>query len=295
MAISVFGISAIIIAIASALIVAVDICTSEKPVHKNRRLFLFSLSKIFTGLGAISYYIGNNLRNVIEEYGEELNCGGIECMENVNISSVYLLFNALTTFVFLPTIFRKITRAFDKTYDVHQIENEETSVQYFVFHMVALMLDFEAVYTGIWDYAFTDIQNCDTNEIIGSTACIVTGWAVWTVYAITYANFSNIKIGILNSMKCKHYKSQLCLLDGLYYATLVLFFTTFFPTHILADNVEPLSCGCADSVNSSSTLLACEERTGVLEVRIAFHFYGLMMLILQGVFGGAAILEEQRF
>lgn len=284
MTITIFVISAIIIAIASAVIVAIDICTNERPIHKNKALWLFTLSKVFTGFGAVSYYIGDNLRNIITEYSVELDCDAA-CTENVEIVAVYFLFIALTTFVFLPTIFCKITKAFDDTYDIHQIRKDlykEYSVQYLVFHMVALVLDFDAVYTGVWEYAFVDVVNCDTEEIIGSSACIITGWITWSIYAITFAYYStNIK-GI---KFCKYQGSQYRCLTGLYYATLILFFATFFPTHILADNIEPLSCGCTNIGNVSFTLLTCEERPGVIQTRLAFYFYGMVLLFLQGIFG----------
>lgn len=284
----VFIVITLIIVIVNTLDVTRDLCTNGRPVHKNKEQWLVTASKVLTVVGVTSYYIGDNLPSLLDEFSVELNCDA-RCVEQGLIAGVYFIFVALSTFTFLPEVFRMIHEVLDKDYDAHYIRRDpykEYHLQYFIIRMLALLLDFDAIYTGIWVYGFVDIENCDANDIVGSTICIATGWITWSAYAIVYAHFlSNVRSLLNDIPSCKPLKAKYRVLNGFFYATVIVFFTTFFPIHILADNGEPLSCGCVDIGNTSLTAFTCEERPGVLEARIAFLFYQVTILLALGGLG----------
>lgn len=151
--------------------------------------------------------------------------------------------------------------------------------------MLGLLLDFDAIYTGIWVYAFTDVETCDTDEIIGSSLCIAAGWITWTLHGIAYifylTNVSALVASIIFSCNRTQEEAPLKkrMVNWIFYGFLIVFFFTFFPTHILSDNEEPLSCGCANSLTSNltSSTFTCEDRPGVVETRLALDFYQLMI------------------
>ena len=287
-------IKSIILALSALIITAVNITDVYRGINRNRRGnidgWLVSISQAFVVLGVISYYIGDTLPELLTEFSEELDCDE-QCQENGLIAGVYFLFTALTTFTFLPEIFKKANKVINEEYDEHQHMTSEPfkkyHVQYFVIRMLALVLDFDAVYTGVWVYAFVDVENCDTNDIIGSSFCVATGWVVWSVYAFAFGNYlTDIRTKIKNIRYCKLLETEYKVVTGFFYAALILFFFTFFPVHILADNEEPLSCGCASSENASMTVFTCEERLGVKETRVIFFSYQLVLLTTLAILGG---------
>lgn len=293
---AVFGIITTTIAVVNIMDVARDLRFNKRPLHQNKEEWLITASKIFTTFGVISYYIGDNLPEILSEFTTELNCDAL-CAERGLIAGVYFLFLSLTTFSFLPEIFRKINKIINEEYTVHhmkQDEFKEYQLQYFVLRMLALILDFDTVYTGVWVYAFVDVENCDVDDIIGSSICIATGWITWSIYALAVAYYlSNVREIIRNIPSCKMLETEYRVLNGFFYAVLILFFTTFFPVHILADNVEPISCGCVDSGNTSLTAFTCEERPGVLATRVTFFSYQLIILGAMGALGAAKYSLKQ--
>lgn len=290
----IFAVIAITIVAANSIDAIIDLFPDKQSPH-NSVSWLLILSKILTVIGVTCYYIGNSLPGILSEFSSELNCD-TGCVESAQIAGVYFLFVALITFIFLPEIFRKANKVLDDTYNVHSIRKDlykEYHIQYLVFRMLALVLDFDTVYTGVWEFAFDNSADCDVDDIVGSSACVLTGWFIWSIYTLTYVYYlTSIKTMLQNIKSCKYEGNEQCCLNGLYYATLILFFATFFPVYILADNVEPLSCGC-DIGNTSLTLRSCEARSGVLETRIAFYFYEMVILILLGVFGTVKYYQKR--
>ena len=283
----VLALTAVIIATVNFIDVGRGMCGVTRG---NKEGWLIISSQIFVVLGAVSYYIGDNLPELLSEFPEELNCDE-QCQERGLIAGIYFLFVALTAFTFLPEIFRKANKVVNEEYDEHKYMTSEPfkryHVQYFVIRMLALTLDFDAVYTGVWVYAFVDVENCDTNDIVGSSFCIATGWVTWSVYAFTFGYYlTNVRIIIKNIRYCKLLETEYKVLNGFFYAAFILFFFTFFPVHILSDNEEPLSCGCASSENASMTVFACEERPGVMETRVTFFTYQLVLLGALAILGG---------
>lgn len=233
-------------------------------------------------------HIGDNLPEIQIEFSDELDCDE-ECTERGLISGLYLLYTAVSTFMLVPGIFRRISEVAIKEYDIDYIKKDifkEYHTQYFIIRMLALVLDLNVIYTSIWVFAFIDIENCDTDEILGTSFSILTAWATWTLYGVAYIYYlSNVRVTLSHIVSCNLPGTKHRCLRGFYYAVLILFFTTFFPINLLSDNIEPLSCGCVGSDNTSLTTLTCEAIPGVLETRVAFFSYQVLLLAIMGVLG----------
>lgn len=276
------------ILLANAANIIHDLVTNKRPVSKNKEAWLVTISKTITAIGVVSFYIGDNLPEIQTEFSDELGCDD-ECTERGLIAGLYLLYTAVSTFMLVPGIFRRISEVAITGYDIDYIRKDifnEYHVQYFIIRMLALVLDLNVVYTSIWVFAFIDIENCDTDELLGTSFTILTAWAIWTLYGVTYIYYlSNVKATLSNIISCKLPRTKYRCLYGFYYAVLILFFVTFFPINLLSDNVEPLSCGCVGPDNTSLTTLGCEAIPGVLETRVAFFSYQVFLLAVMGVLG----------
>ena len=278
---------ALLITGANAAVVVDDIVwINQRPVKDNKGQWLITVSEAFTILGALFYYLGKQIPKLLDSYGLELNCDTL-CTKRGVIGGVCLLFIALSAFTFLPQIFRKIHKGLDSTYDSDSITNtsyRDCHLQYLILRTLALMLDFDILYGIVWSQAFNDYTTCNIDEIIGSLTCVIVGWVTWSVYAAVYAYYlSNIRKIIKNMKNYNLLDIKYRCLNTLYYITLILFFLTFFVVHILAGNVEPLSCGCASPSNGST--VECGEISGVHETRVAFFSYQVVLLAAMGGLG----------
>lgn len=273
------------------------LCTNKRPVKDNKGQWLITVSETFIILGALFYYLGKHIPTLLDTYGEELNCDAL-CAKRGVIGGVCLLFIALSAFTFLPELFRKIHKGLDSSYDSHSIANtsyRDSHLQYLVLHMLALMVDFDALYAGVWSQAFSDYATCDVDDIIGSLTCVIVGWITWSVYTIVYAYcLSNIGRIVKNIKNCKLLDIKYRCLNTLYYTTLILFFLSFFVVHILAGNVEPLSCGCASLPNGTTSTSECVEISGVHETRVAFFSYQIVLLAAMGGLGAFRYTSKYR-
>ena len=187
--------SVVIFAVVSATVIFVNSLDLARDVYinkYNKEKWLLTTSKTLVILCVLCYIIGDNLPDILTEYSVELDCD-TQCQEHALISGVFFLFISLATFNFIPSIFRKINGIINENYNHHYIREDkykDYQLQYFIMRMIALILDFDTIYTGVWVYAFVDVQNCDTDDIIGSTATIFAGWVTWTIYAVVYAYLS---------------------------------------------------------------------------------------------------------
>jgi hypothetical protein len=289
--ISILGIDSFILVVVYFTYMIRDLIRNILTVRGNREEWLLSSSRFLIILGVLSYHTGDTLPVILQDFSKELHCDKT-CVKRGLILGACLMFTALTMFQFIPSIFQKINEQINIDFNIHFIRNEEYRehrMQWFVLRMIALLLDFDVVYTTLWVYTFIDTENCDFNNIIGSSVCILTGWLTYTAYSAThiaYITDTSSIIEHLKSLKLLHVKYQI--INVLYYTTLILFLSITFPLHILAGNVEPLSCGCAAAAatrNNSATLFACEERLGVVETRLALFLYQFLVLMALGCTG----------
>lgn len=293
----VFAVITLLILLVNVADTWVDLCTNKRPISQNKEQWLVTTSKVFTILGVTSYYVGDNIPGILDEFSSELDCSDI-CVERGYIAGVFLLFIALTTFTFLPQLFQKINTIINENYEVHHYVRKEPlkehQLQYFVLRMLALVLEFDTVYSAVWEFAFLDIENCDTDDIIGSSLIIIAGWVTWLAYAFIYTYYlPTVQSLLKEAVSCKQTKHRV--INGLYHATLLLFVVTMFPVHILGDNEEPISCGCTGSSNTSRAAFTCDTRPGVLETRLVFFSYQLALFVAMASLGAVKrSLEKTR-
>lgn len=278
---SIFSASTFILLAAYCAYLLRDLITNNRPLRENKEEWLLTASKGLTIVGVLCYQVGNYLPTHLQDFSKELNCND-KCVRRGLLSGVGLLLASLTIFTFIPGIFRKVNKVINEDFNEHFIQEEEFKdyrMQWLTVRMMAVTLDFDAVYTAVWIYTFVDYENCDIDDIIGSTACIMTGWFTWTVYAATYVCYlSNLRQTLDHLKAYRLVHVRYCMVNMLYYAALVLFLTGFFPIHIVAGNVEPLSCGCSTGNNDSLTIFTCEERQGVRETRLVLLFYQVIVV-----------------
>lgn len=246
-------------------------------------------------MGATFYYIGDNLPQILSDYSTELNCDEA-CVRRGFIAGVYFLFIALTTFNFLPTIFRRVSKTLQEDYEAERYLYARFQFRFFVLRMLALLLDFDAIYTACWVYAFIDVENCGVDEIVGSSITILTGWITWSIYAIAYAFYlPNVASTLKQVLCCKLPEKKHRVLNGIYYATMILLLVTIFPLHILGDNTEPIECGCTTFNNATIRTFTCQQRRSVNSTRLAIFFYQLVLIGLLGSLGTAKFsLEKEK-
>lgn len=286
---SIFGAASVLLLLVYMAYLVRDIFLNGCSPRKNKEEWLLAGSKVLIVFGALSYHTGDNLPGYLADFSHEIHCDTL-CVRRGLVVGAVLVFISLTLFRFIPQLFRKINTLIDENYDENFIcggTYEAYRTQWFVIRMAVLTLDFDATYTTIWSYTFVYFENCGLDDIIGSTACILTGWFIWTAYAVTYTYYLTDMASIVQHFRAyKQLHVQYLIINVLYYTTLVLYLTTFFPIHILADNEEPLSCGCAGATaNNSLTVFTCRDRPGVLETRLALLLYQVMVLAAMGCLG----------
>ena len=230
---------------------------NKRPVRKNKEEWLLTISRLLTIIGVLCYYIGSNISKYLRYFSAKNSCNA-QCVERGSISGSYLIFASLSTFVFIPAIFRKVNATLNEDFNEDFIRGEgecENRVQWLAFRTMGLILDFDVIYTGLWQYTFSALADCDTSKVIGSTVTIFAGWVMWTGYGFIYIRaIFTPKPTATRRNPSTTLGLGYRVLNWSYHAVLFLFFVTFFPVHILADNKEPLSC--ADTLPSRLVLFA---------------------------------------
>lgn len=119
----IFTITSVSILVVNAVLVFYDSLTNQRPISENKQPWLITTSKTLIVLGAFCYYIGDNLPTILREFAFELDCGP-GCVNRGQIAGVFFLFVSLTTFTFIPNIFRKLNRSINHEYDTFYILEE---------------------------------------------------------------------------------------------------------------------------------------------------------------------------
>lgn len=232
----------------------------------------------------MSYYIGDNLPSFLMTYFES-NCDAdSDCIKNGAVAGTFFLYLALTTFTFIPKIFSKLNENVNPSYSpsyIKEKQHEPVQVQWLTIRLLALVLNFDSIYSALWNQAIVTVGRCTSGIIIGSAVSILIGWITWSIYAVCYSyNLDRIKQIVMkfkNSHKNllgKHY-----VLEMMFYCTILL---TYFPIHIMADNNLPLSCSCLNTTDTTSSAAnnntVCDEPHDVVLTRVVLLSYETVLL-----------------
>ena len=201
-----------------------------------------------------------------------------------------MLFVALLIWRFAPLLFNKC-----KAKEERKAEDEtKKRLWWYPFHMLALMLEYNAIYALAWKDPFLSnaIQRSFNQSIgqecqlgnpnsIGSLVSWAIAGALWVAFVIVYFCVIAVKASKASSENNKReakYRSCRNVL-GAFQLLLVCFLV--FP-YILSDNTEPIICFC----NRASQV--CSEIIG-LAVRTAFIWLALLFLVLEYIITGCLL------
>lgn len=249
--------------------------------------WLVTVSKVLTIVGTLCYYLGNNLPGVLQRSeAAKVECGP-ECVRRGVAVAKFFLFLSLTTFIFVPSLFRKINSLFNTQYhklSVAREENRPVQMQWFLVHLTALVLQFDVVYTGIWSYAVGDRETCNIDDVVASVCGLIVGWFTWSFYAFSYSCYlRQVSSTLLGVAASRRLPTRYCLLNVSFNVTAILFLATFFPTYMLVDNELPLGCAC-DTYNHTLVIVSEAGRgahsgcEGVLVARLVLSLYQVTLL-----------------
>ena len=201
------------------------------------------MSKILHGqgmliaVGGLCYYIGDNLTNLITEYGGELDCGP-ECIEGVQIFGIAMLGAATVTYLpVLTDVFSE--RVSEQTESGKKI----TQARIVVLLLLAKLTDVDLVYDAIERAA----SNKCNKVMIGA-------WVYYGVYLSVFLCFTVYRMwNVIKETKNTAAQEEKC--GCMHTCTRILevvmgfLVFVFAASYILADNRLPLACTIIDEIN----------------------------------------------
>ena len=218
-------------------------------IKNNQRYYI--VSDFIVIFATLLYYVGDNLHPVLETYGEELSCDET-CVEDAQTAGRCLLFAALILFRVSPKLLRKWLQV--NQVDVVEIEATKKPNLFsaaFIVHILALLIDYDAIFSSVWGDFFTPNGMCTPSQLRGSWACWAISFLIGVVFVILYFYLEN---GRLSNAFCDCKPSpNTCLM------LVALVIICFLPgMYLLGDNDEPIGCVC----NGFNTTTGCSEITG---------------------------------
>lgn len=204
-----------------------------------------SARNVFTAIGGIFYYIGDNLPPLVEEYAED--CP--ECVERAQVAGLVLLAIAIITY--LPVVINAVLP--------YKKDKEEvnTPACIAVFLLLAKITDLDLVYTVVERII---PRTCD-ETIVGGT------WALYIIYIIFFVLVTLCAAICL--CRCEGSKSRWIRMWTVINAILICTFMAFY---ILADNRLPL--GCTGSVRDNR-LVRDGLKVSLLSISLIISIYSV--------------------
>ena len=200
----------------------------------------FIISTIQT-VGAVFFFYGSNINDLIDNYGSNVGCIDI-CAENSRIIASFALGIALVIFNVVPLITKGVLELFKLKKESTSLVVKKIPDWFAAIDMITMFVKINAVYSVVVSMVQSE-GFCNTTDIATSTTlllfCIIVGIFAEVVY------FLNARATNKNNSK---------LYTGLISFTFVSMLFCF-PLYLLADNRQPLDCafGC-DTFASNQTL-----------------------------------------
>ena len=198
-------------------------------LRRNRINFITS---IIQTVGALFYFYGNNINDLINNYGSNVGCTGT-CAENSRIISSFALGIALTIINVVPLITKGVLELLKLKQESTSLVVKKIPDWFAAIDMITMFVKINAVYSVVVSMVQSE-GFCNTTDIATSTTlllfCIIVGIFAEVVY------FLNARATNKNNSK---------LYTGLISFTFVSMLFCF-PLYLLADNRQPLDCafGC---------------------------------------------------
>ena len=226
------------------------------------------ISSSIQTIGALLYFYGDNIIHVMENYGEDLECGPI-CQSNNHIAAAFSLGLALIIIQIVPSMLHKSFLICYKNK-----EREENNPWFPAVDMITIFLKIDTLYSAVLVMAVSP-EFCSEPDIAVSVSfmivCVVVGLTaeiIYFIYALT---------GYANREK-----------DKVFYGLVIVGFILIiicFPLYMMADNHQPLDCafGCDSfAVNTTVNDVMCNQ-TANSAVRLTFNSVSFIFVLVLSV------------
>ncbi len=209
-------------------------------------------------IGALLYFYGDNITNLLNKYGAQLNCNNT-CIARNHAAASFCLGVALLIFQFLPFIGKKFLKVLKRTEKIKPATIRKTPDWFSVIDMIVILVKLDTLYSAILVMGESS-EICATMKIINVTTflvvCILTGiitQIAYFLYALTTNEYSELLFKVV---------------VGIAFIGLVF----CLPLYLLADNQQPFDCafGCDDFANNiTANALSCNSTLNS-SVRLSF-------------------------
>ncbi len=209
-------------------------------------------------VGALLYFYGDNITNLLNNYSAQLNCNGT-CVANNSTAALFCLGVALIIFQIFPFIGKKFLKILKRTEKMKPPSIKKTPDWFSVIDMITILVKLDTLYSAI-SVMVESNEFCNTRNVGNITAflvfCILTGilsQLAYFLYALTTNDYSERVFKVVVSV-----------------AFVGLIFC--LPLYLLADNRQPFDCafGCdsfADNITANA--LSCNSTLNS-SVRLGF-------------------------
>lgn len=189
---------------------------------KDEMLWIKISLLLIQSLGALLYFYGDNIVQIVAKYGDELGCG-MTCLSYNKVAAMIASGSALLFFIEFPTCFHRIVKLLDY--------KEKNTGWFSASGMIGTYIKIDALYNTVV-VAAADVDDfCNNIDISINTTflliCILTGIGLMVVnshYAATL-------------LKKSEHKQHSWIA---YFVFIIL--ALLFPLFLLTDNRQPLDC-----------------------------------------------------
>ncbi len=216
------------------------------------------LTSFVQTIGALLYFYGDNISNLLNKYSTVLNCDE-ECVNNNRRAASFCLGVALIIFQMVPFISKQFLKVLKRKEKLNLTTTKKSPDWFSAIDMITIFVKLDTLYSAIV-VMVQSREFCNRSDITSSSAflavCVLTGIFAevsYFLYALTSNEYSErvftglVTIGLIVLVCC-------------------------LPLYLLADNRQPLDCafGCDTyAANTTANALAC-NRTSNGSVRLGF-------------------------
>ena len=219
-------------------------------------------------IGALFFFYGNNINDLVDNYGVDVGCGSV-CTVNSRIISSFSLGIALIIFNIVPPVTKNVLKLLKLKRKPTSVVTKKIPDWFAAIDMITMFVKINTLYSAIIGMVQTT-EYCSNTDIAASTTFLLV--------CIFIGIFSEV-VYFLNAWATNKHNSKL-------YSTLVTFglisMMICLPLYLLADNRQPLDCafGCdtfSDTFNTTANAIACNNVVNE-SVRLGFTSVSLIFI-----------------
>lgn len=258
-AFTIFGIIAVVFFGSLVIVHFLYLCF----LRQNRISFVTSTIQT---IGALFFFYGNNINDLIGNYGAYVGCTEI-CVENSRIIASFALGIALITFGIVPPVTKQVLKLLKLKRKPTSVIANKVPDWFAAIDMITMFVKINTLYSAITGLV-QSMEFCNATDIATSTTflivCIFIGIFAEVVYFLNARNTNKddsklytglVTFGLISMMIC-------------------------LPLYLLADNRQPLDCafGC-DTFATNTTIndITCQS---VANEGLRLAFSGVSLLFI---------------